>query len=253
MTTQPPAPAPAPAAPASDGDGHRDVQVRHPWHFRLLVRVVTTIGAIVLWCWFRTIRITVINGAEEKVLRTKGPILYATWHRGVLCTIWFWRWRGGFYLASASKDGEWAAGLVRCFGNVTIRGSSSRGGRAAMAQMVDALKSGVSGGIIPDAPRGPARVSKPGALVVAQRSGCTLLPVALAMEHGIRLKSWDRTMLPRPFTRFVAKFGEPFHVDPALEGEAFARRLAEFDIVMNRLADDVDGHFQKAATKNGAA
>ena len=54
--------------------------------------------------------------------------------------------------------------------------------------------------------------------------------------------------LSSQFTRFVAKFGEPFHVDPSLEGEAFDRRLAEFDAVMNRLADDVDGYFTKAAT-----
>ena len=234
-------PTPEPA----DTPDLRDVQVRHPWHFRLLVRVVTIAGAVVLWCWFRTLRITVINGEQEKALRTKGPILYATWHRGVLCTVYFWRWRGGFYLASASKDGEWAAGLIRCFRNMTIRGSSSRGGRAAIGKMVEALKRGVSGGIIPDAPKGPPRVSKPGALVVAQRSGCILLPTAFAMEHGMRLKSWDRTMLPRPFTRFVAKFGEPFPVDPSLEGDAFDRRLAEFDVVMNRLADDVDGHFVK--------
>ena len=76
-------PTPEPA----DTPDLRDVQVRHPWHFRLLVRVVTIAGAVVLWCWFRTLRITVINGEQEKALRTKGPILYATWHRGVLCTV----------------------------------------------------------------------------------------------------------------------------------------------------------------------
>jgi lysophospholipid acyltransferase (LPLAT)-like uncharacterized protein len=65
------------------------------------------------------------------------------------------------------------------------------------------------------------------------------------MEHGMRLRSWDRTMIPRPFTRLVAKFGEPFHVDPALEGAAFDRRLAEFDAEMNRIADDVDGWFTR--------
>lgn len=223
----------------------RDLQFRQPWHFRLLVRVVTTIGAAVLWCWFRSLRMTVINGEQEKALRAKGPILYATWHRGFLATVYFWRCRGGFYLASASKDGEWGAGLVHRFGNITIRGSSSRGGRAATAEMIDALKKGICGGLLPDGPKGPARVSKPGVLLVAQKSGCTLLPTAFGMEHGLRLKSWDRSMLPRPFTRFVAKFGEPFYVDPSLEGEAFARRLAEFDVEMNRLTDEVDAYFTR--------
>lgn len=240
-------PPPAASAGESASEELRDVQVRHPWHFRLLVRVVTGIGALVLWCWFRSLRFTVINGAEEKVLRAKGPILYATWHRGFLFTVYFWRGRGGFYLASASKDGEWGAGLVRWFGNVTIRGSSSRGGRTAIVGMIEALKNGLCGGIVPDGPKGPARVSKPGPLIVAQRSGCVILPTAFAMEHGIRLKSWDRSMLPRPFSRCVAKFGEPFYVDPSLEGDAFARRLEELNAEMNRITDDADGYFARTA------
>lgn len=226
-------------------DDVRDVEVRHPWHFRLLVFVVTSIGAWILLAWFKTVRMTVLNGAEEKALRAKQTMFYATWHRGVMMTIYFWRWRKGFYLASAGKDGEWAAGLIRRFGNFTVRGSSSRGGRVAVRKMVEQLSNGVSGGIIPDAPKGPARLSKIGALVVSQRSGVPLIPVAFQIERGLHLKNWDRTMIPWPFSRAVAKFGEPFLVDPALEGDALLARLAEFDVVMNRLADEVDTHFRK--------
>ncbi len=221
----------------------RSVVVKQPWHFRLLVFVVTSIGFAILWCWFKTLRMTVINGKEEKRLRTQGPMFYATWHRGVLCAIYFWRWRKGWLLASASKDGEWATGLIHRFGNIAIRGSSSRGGKVAIQQMVEHLKSGISGGLIPDAPKGPALVSKPGALVVAQRAGVAIIPTAFAAEHGKRANNWDRTILPRPFSRFVVKFGEPFHVDPSLEGEAFQQRLRELDAVMKQVADDVDAWF----------
>jgi len=224
-------------------DSVRDVQVVHPWHFRLLVFVVTSLGAAIVWCWFKTLRVTYVNGPWEKEQRKKGPMFYAIWHRGVLYAIYFWRFRRGWLLASASKDGEWAAGLIKRAGNIPIRGSSSRGGRQAIVQMVDALKGGMSGGLIPDAPKGPARVSKPGALVVAQRSGVPVIPTAFAAERAWRLKSWDRTIIPKPFSRFVVKFGEPFSVDPGLEGEAFDKRLAEFDAAMNRLTDDVDTYF----------
>ena len=230
-------------APTSSTEDARDVVVVHPWHFRLLVYVITSIGALIVFLWWKTLRVTVINGEMERELRARGTMFYAPWHRGVLWALYFWRWRGGWLLASASKDGEWATGLIRRFGNIPIRGSSSRGGRVAIVKMVEQLKAGVSGGLIPDAPKGPARVSKPGVLVVSQRSGVDIVPVAIAAERCWRLKSWDRTVLPKPFSRFVVKFAEPFKVDASLEGEAFEKRLREFDKVMNDLADEVDAYF----------
>ena len=236
----------SPAAPVTTAsEDARDAVVVHPWHFRLLVYVVTSLGAAIVFCWWKTLRVTVINGEMERELRKKGPMFYAPWHRGVLWALYFWRWRKGWLLASASKDGEWATGLIRRFGNIPIRGSSSRGGRAAIVKMVEHLKAGISGGLIPDAPKGPARVSKPGVLVVAQRAGVDIVPVAIAAERCWRLKSWDQTIIPKPFSRFVVKFAEPFKVDPALEGAAFEQRLREFDKVMNDLADEVDAYFVK--------
>jgi lysophospholipid acyltransferase (LPLAT)-like uncharacterized protein len=221
----------------------RDVQdQKHPWQFRLLVRVVTSLGAALVWCWFKTLRTEVINGAMERELRTRHTMFYAVWHRGVLFALYFWRWRRGWLLASASKDGEWAAGLIKRFRNIPIRGSSSRGGRAAIKQMVEHLKAGMSGGLIPDAPKGPARKCKAGALVVAQRAGVPIIPTTVAAHPCIRLKSWDRTIIPLPFARFVTKFGEPFYVDPALEGEAFEARLRELEEIMNRDADELDAY-----------
>ena len=115
----------------------RDVQdQKHPWLFRFLVFTVTRLGAAFVWLWFKTLRTEVINGAMEKELRAKHTMFYSCWHRTVLFALYFWRFRGGWLLASASKDGEWAAGLIGAFRNVAIRGSSSRGGRAAIVQMV---------------------------------------------------------------------------------------------------------------------
>ena len=221
----------------------RDIQdQKHPWHFILLVHVMATLAAALVWCWFKTLRTEVINGAEEKNRRKKHAVVYATWHRGMLFALYFWRWEKGWLLASASKDGEWAAGLIKRLGNFPIRGSSSRGGRAAIKQMVECLKSGVSGGLVPDAPKGPDRRCKAGALIVAQRAGAPIIPATFAAHPCIRLKSWDRTIIPLPFARFVTKFGEPFYVDPSLEGETFEARLKQLEDLMNREADDLDAY-----------
>jgi lysophospholipid acyltransferase (LPLAT)-like uncharacterized protein len=232
-----------PSAEIIDDDAVRDVQdMKHPWHFRLLVRVGTTLAAVLVWCWFKTLRTEVINGAQEKARRKQQAVVYASWHRGVLFALYFWRWEKGWLLASASKDGEWATGLIKRFGNFPIRGSSSRGGRAAIKQMVECLKSGVSGGLVPDAPKGPAGTCKAGALIVAQRAGAPIIPATFAAHPCIRLKSWDRTILPLPFARFVAKFGEPFYVDPSLEGEEFEARRKELEQLMDREAAELDAY-----------
>lgn len=228
-----------------DEAAHRDEQVRHPWHFRLLVFLVSGALATIVFCWFKTLRVTFINGEEERRWRKEGAMVYAIWHQGVLFAPYLWRWRKGWLLASASRDGEWVAGIIHRFGNITVRGSSSRGGRVAIQKMVEQLKAGVSGGIIPDAPKGPVRVSKPGILVVAQRAGVRIIPTQFGFERCKRLKSWDRTVIPMPFSRAVVKFGEPFLVDPSLEGEAFDRRLAEFDALMNRDADEIEAYFER--------
>lgn len=236
----PPSPSPEPA-PAPDD--HRVQVETHPLPLLILIRVVTFVAAWILFLWFKTCRVTVINGEREREWRKQHPMFYALWHRHVVWTIYFWRWRGGFFLASSSKDGEWAVGVIRAFRNWAVRGSSTRGGRNATAGMVAELQAGRSGGLLPDAPKGPARKAKIGALVVAQRAQVPIVPVAMACEHGWRLRNWDRTIVPRPFTRMVVKFGEPFHVDPSLGGEALEARRAELERVLNQITDDVDTHF----------
>jgi lysophospholipid acyltransferase (LPLAT)-like uncharacterized protein len=76
--------------------------------------------------------------------------------------------------------------------------------------------------------------------VVAQRAGVPLVPTTFAISPCIRVKSWDRTIIPLPFARFVTKFGAPFHVDPALEGAALEARMKELEEILNRDADELD-------------
>lgn len=212
--------------------------------FRLAVYLLTGFTAAVLWCWFKTLRLKVMGEEYDLPERGKGPVIYATWHRSFLFGMYFLRGRGGFTMASASKDGEWASGLVRRFGNFTVRGSSSRKGAVALHRLIEKLKEGYSGSLVTDAPRGPARKSKPGVLLLAQRSGVPILPMQFAAKWCVRLRSWDRTILPLPFSRFVVKFAEPFQVNADLDEEAFEHRLGELDEALNQLTDEVDAYFK---------
>lgn len=213
---------------------------RLSWTFRLLVYVLTSLGAMLFWCWFRTLRVEVRNQALDDELRARGAVIYASWHRGMFLAAFHWRWQKGWMLASGSKDGEWAAGLIQRLANRTVRGSSSRGGKEALQQLEALLRAGVPGGITPDAPRGPERRSKPGILALAQRAGVPIVPVTFSCRPCVRIKSWDRTILPLPFARLVAKYGEPLLPGVPLEGAAFDARLRELDDALNRDADEVD-------------
>lgn len=227
---------------AHDGPapGEQPVRKRLSWTFRLLVYVLTSLGAFIFWCWFKTLRLEVRNQAQDDELRGRGAVIYASWHRGMFLATFHWRWQQGWMLASGSKDGEWAAGLIQRLGNRVVRGSSSRGGKEALRQLESLLRAGVSGGLTPDAPRGPERRCKPGILALAQRAGVPIVPVTFSCRPCVRMRSWDRTILPLPFARLVARYGEPFLPGPLLEGAAFEARLRELDDALNRDADEVD-------------
>ncbi|MCR4316982.1 MAG: lysophospholipid acyltransferase family protein [Planctomycetes bacterium] len=225
---------------------------KQPWHFRLTVYVVTGFMSIVLRLWFATLKPTIIGREIEDAALKSGPVIYATWHQGVIYALWYRRDRKLALMASSSKDGEWAAQLVHHFGNAAVRGSSSRDGLKALVEIIRAVKNGVSVGLLPDAPRGPARISKPGALVIAQKTGRPIIPIQFMAEKCFRLKSWDRTMIPMPCSRFVLKYGEPFFVDPNLRGDDFEKRRREFDDAMNNLAEEMDRYFEKQNSEPSA-
>ncbi len=97
--------------------------------------------------------------------------------------------------------------------------------------MVDVLAQGTPVGFTPDGPKGPPRVAQPGALIAAMRSGCAVLPVGLHASREWRAKSWDRFLVPLPFSRVVLAYGAPF--TPRVEGGRVA------DGELERLADAI--------------
>jgi lysophospholipid acyltransferase (LPLAT)-like uncharacterized protein len=129
------------------------------------------------------------------------PVIIAFWH-GKMLPVWYrFRGQGLSALVSGSRDGELLAGwLERSLGyRDVIRGSSSKGGRESLAQMVMLLEER-SILVTPDGPRGPARQGKPGAMVAALRSGRPLLMVGWSSRRRVVLGSWDRMEIPYPFS-----------------------------------------------------
>lgn len=148
----------------------------------------------------------------DHYLQQRKPLIAVCWHQGIIPFMMHFRGRGALAMVSQSRDGELAARIAHRLGFRTARGSSSRGGREALSQMTDEFKKGCQAGLVVDGPRGPAREPKIGAIVLAQRTGAPILPMACQAQPGLRAHSWDQTLVPLPFSSVVIGIGDPLIV-----------------------------------------
>jgi lysophospholipid acyltransferase (LPLAT)-like uncharacterized protein len=147
-------------------------------------------------------------------------------------------------MISRSQDGEITASAARQFGYTPIRGSSSRGGGEALQQMIDVMNTGQTKylcGTAVDGPRGPARKLKKGMVAVAMQTGALFVPMACSGNRLITFpKAWDKTIVPKPFSRMTLIFGTPVHIPADLSEHALETRCRELENELNRLTDRVD-------------
>lgn len=168
-------------------------------------RLIATLGSTLRWQ---------TEGFEHfEAVRAAGhqPIM-AFWHGRILPATYYFRNRGIVVITSENFDGEWIARIIERFGYGTSRGSSSRGGPRALLQLSRDLSAGRPAGFTVDGPRGPRRVSQPGAVWLAKASGHPVLPFHCEAARSWTLGSWDQTQIPKPFTTVAISVGEPFYV-----------------------------------------
>jgi hypothetical protein len=169
---------------------------------------------------------------------TQGGGLGALWHSSLLLGTHFFRDRGVAMCVSRSLDGDRIAAVLRRLGYAEPpRGSSSDGGTAVLRRLVRLLRSGVTVGMLCDGPRGPARRAKIGVVSLARLTGVPITPVAVSARPRLRLRSWDRTLLPMPFARVVWQFGEPIAVPRDADPEGEERFCRALDRQLAHLTD----------------
>lgn len=181
---------------------------------KLSQRVALAIGPLVIRLLALTWRIRTDNYQPwaDRRLR-KDPSIAVLWHGEMLPLLYHHRGRGIAILISEHRDGEMIARIARSFGLKTLRGSTSRGAARALLAMNKALEEGNDIAITPDGPRGPAKSVAPGALIVAQRSGKPLIPMAVYASRAWRLKSWDSFLIPKPFASVYIAYADPVYID----------------------------------------
>ena len=203
------------------------------------------IGVVRLW-WAMLPRVRVIGQEHfDAALAAHRVVIPVYWHAQQLLPVRHLLQAGGRglklgFLISPSVDGELPAMLVRHAGGHVIRGSSSWTGARALRDYYEAVvKLGVSPAITPDGPHGPRRQFKPGAILVAQLSGKPILPMAYAAGRAWLFPTWDRFVLPWPFTRVVLMIGAPVSVPRGLDSVAL-------EGLQESLRRELDSLFERA-------
>jgi hypothetical protein len=204
------------------------------WRARWLI----SFGFQLLKLWERTLRYEI----EDRAAVISNPVtenyIAALWHNRLLLISFvlkrFLPHRSGAALISASRDGDLVADLTQRFGFEVVRGSSSRLGASAILELAGVLSSGRDVLITPDGPRGPAYQLGPGIIFLAQKSGALVIPVNMEYSRCWRVKSWDRFILPRPFSKVRVIFGPPHRVRSTSRPEEFeAERLRLQEAMMS--------------------
>ena len=171
------------------------------------------------------------------------PGIYPFWHRCVLGATWIFRHRNFAVLTSQSRDGEYIARVIRRFGYVPIRGSSSRGGQRGLLEMDSFVKNGGGAAFTIDGPRGPRYVAKKGPVLLARTTGVPITAFYVAMENTWILNTWDAMMVPKPFSRAYVRVARKIFVPPDAGDEQLAAAHIEMQAALERVTAYADSQF----------
>jgi lysophospholipid acyltransferase (LPLAT)-like uncharacterized protein len=204
--------------------------------FQLLLSLSAALVPVLRPLWLATMRIRVLRPAIRRDLIESGrAFVGVVWHQYFLYAIELVGDRKVLFMSSRSKDGEMSTRLLRRMGHGVVRGSSSAGGSAALREMTRFLTDGFAAVMVPDGPRGPARVSKPGCVMAARDAGVPLVPFGCAVSPAFRLSNWDRSAIPLPFCKLVLGYGDPIDVPRDASREELEAVRARLDREMARI------------------
>ena len=198
---------------------------------------IARVGAPLIGALGRTWRFT-SEGADaydQIVAAGQRPIM-AFWHGRILPATIFWRDRGIVVITSENFDGEWIARIITRFGYGQARGSSSRGGVRALVQLKGLMQQDRRPTAFTlDGPRGPAGRAQSGAVWLAKATGQPILPFHIEAASAWHAHSWDRTQVPRPFTRVAVAVGPPFLVAADVDEAGLEQRRLDLEAELARL------------------
>jgi lysophospholipid acyltransferase (LPLAT)-like uncharacterized protein len=191
-----------------------------------------------------TMRLRVVDFEKAMAEIESRRFILAFWHSRILIVSYLYKGWGGVSLVSGSKDGEIIAQILKRQGQETIRGSTSRDGVRALAKLIKALQQEVRpGAVVPDGPRGPRFKVQAGIITLAQKTGYPIVPVSYSAKTIKIFASWDRFILPCPFSEGRVIYGTPLSVPCKVNAETKEVYRARLEGELNRITQLVDRYY----------
>jgi hypothetical protein len=224
--------------------------------FTLVQRLVLGVVPRMVWAlvWLAGLTWRFEEIAEEGVTPLKfgrgaGAEIFCFWHQCVLPCTFYFRTTGAIILISRSFDGELITRVLRLFGFDAVRGSSTRGAREGLLGLKQTIENGKPAIFTADGPRGPIYQTKMGPIKLAQMTGARIGAFHLQPEHAWTMRSWDRFLVPRPFTRIVVSWARWTHVPANLAAEDFEGMREDLNAALERARLRALEHLKKAHFK----
>ena len=193
---------------------------------------------ILIWCWtIRESRKT--SEVEDDIRNLSGNYILTLWHGRIFYLFYYFRRRPDFHLLiSPSEDGDLLANLAKLMGYSVIRGSTFKKAVSSARSLVKVLRSGERIIIIADGSRGPRIRAQPGSIQIASITESPLIPMTYGAMHKIKLRTWDRFVLPLPFTRCTISFGQRIFVPHRPDEKVVWEKQEELENALNYLTEE---------------
>jgi hypothetical protein len=216
---------------------------RRAWYAVIIVLARGLLAGLAATCSLKPVR-----GAEhlDRLQSEGGAAIISYWHQmQIFCARYLLgRARGGLkvsFLTSPSVSGEVPAAIIRRWGAGVLRGSSKRSAGQALRDMYEVLVGQETSLVItPDGPTGPLHEFKPGTIMLARMAKVPIILIAYAAKPCIRWKSWDRFIVPLPFSKVAIAIDEPFRVPPGAGTDELGRFREQLEARMAALVAEVE-------------
>lgn len=220
------------------------MKLRHPW----LIRAASFLVAGLIRAWTSTLRyrLSPEDGRTHPLDPDERRVIYVIWHEYAILPAVF-RSRVAV-LVSQHADGELIARACHHLGLGTVRGSTTRGGASALMELTRAARSAHLM-LTPDGPRGPRRQLQRGAIFLASQTGLPIIPVGVGCTSGWRAKSWDRTLIPRPFGTIRMVVGREIAVPPDLDRDGLEEQRARVEAELHRVNEAAEALAQPSSPR----
>lgn len=222
---------------------------RYTLRQRIVLRIIIWAGYWAIRLIGPTLRVCISYEDGAQKTREERPLVESFWHSCMIPATYVCRDMGVRVMSSISYDGEYMGRIIRRFGFIAVKGSSSRNAVRALLGLRRALNEGWTVAFTLDGPRGPRHKVKPGPVALAKSTGIPMSMFHVAVDRAWVLNSWDRMMIPKPFSRALLRFGKLIRVPAEATDEDVERYTSELQTALDRVCEFAETNVSKVGTR----